>query len=109
MQALREDAPPLEDQLAKLAGDRHAEIEVAGMPRPLPPDVSLALYRVAQEALTNAVKHAPGAATTSGWASIDERVSLSVANGPRPCRWQRFAPGRFRWATASRESASACC
>ncbi len=82
VQALREDAPPLEDQLAKLAGDRHAEIEIAGMPRQLPPDVSLTLYRVAQEALTNTVKHAPGAAVHIRLGFHDERVSLSVANGP---------------------------
>ncbi|GGL29143.1 sensor histidine kinase [Planomonospora parontospora] len=35
-----------------------AALTVSGTPRPLPPDVEAAAYRVVQEALTNAVKHA---------------------------------------------------
>jgi signal transduction histidine kinase len=82
VRALREDAPPLEDQLAKLAGDRHAGMKVAGPPRPLPPDVSLALYRVAQEALTNVLKHAPGSDAEIRLGFNNDGVTLSVANGP---------------------------
>lgn len=81
VQALREDAPPLEEQLARLAGERHAGLEVAGPPRPLAADVSLALYRVAQEGLTNVVKHAPGAAAQVRLGFGENRVSLSVSNG----------------------------
>jgi signal transduction histidine kinase len=33
-------------------------------PGPLPPGIDLAAYRVVQEALTNTIKHAPGAAAT---------------------------------------------
>jgi signal transduction histidine kinase len=80
VQALREDLPPLEDQLAKLAGDRHADLRVDGVPRQLSPDVSLALYRVAQEALTNVAKHAPGAATAVDLSFADGLVRLSVSN-----------------------------
>ena len=61
--ALREDAPPLVDQLRSLV-EVHGQVailEVCGVPRPLPAEVCLALFRAAQEALTNASRHAPGA------------------------------------------------
>jgi signal transduction histidine kinase len=38
------------------------ELVVEGTERPLPPGLDLAAYRIVQEAVTNALKHAPGAA-----------------------------------------------
>jgi signal transduction histidine kinase len=90
VRALREDLPPLEERLARLAGERQATLRVLGDPRQLSPDVSLVLYRVAQEALTNAAKHAPGATTEVDLAFGDARVSVSVVNGPG-CAGQRTA------------------
>jgi len=64
--ALRDDAPPLRDQLSALAeeyragGDAPVDFQVAGSPRPVAGQAGLAAYRTAQEALTNARKHAPG-------------------------------------------------
>ncbi len=82
VRALREDLPPLEEQLAKLSGASHASLNVEGAPRRLSPDVSLALYRVAQEALTNVAKHAPGAQAEVDLAFTDDQVRLEVRNGP---------------------------
>ncbi len=84
VRALREDSVPLEDQLAKLAGDRGATMEVVGSSRSLGSDLSLALYRVAQEALTNAAKHAPGSSVALTLGFCDGNVNLSVSNELAP-------------------------
>lgn len=63
VRALRDEPVELVSRLTELAATAPAELHVSGEPRPLPPKAGLALYRAAQEALTNARKHAPGAAT----------------------------------------------
>jgi signal transduction histidine kinase len=50
----------------------HIHVHVQGEARPLPATADLAAYRIVQEALTNVVKHAPGAS-----------VVLTLAYGPR--------------------------
>jgi signal transduction histidine kinase len=50
-------------EMARLAGV-HLEVRVEGRRAPLSPAVELALHRVVQEALTNALKHAPGCDVT---------------------------------------------
>ena len=58
------------------------EISVSGDLDALPADVSAALSRVLQEGLTNAIKHAPGAAVVvnlnAGW----PQTSLDIRNDP---------------------------
>ena len=84
--------PPGLDELGLLAALReHAEqvagrsglaLEVSGTePRPrLPPATEIALFRVAQEALTNIVKHARASAVTIALRPEPGLVTLSVAD-----------------------------
>ncbi|GGQ95337.1 sensor histidine kinase [Streptomyces asoensis] len=73
LSALRGDLTPLEDFLADLVRTSDgAEVTVGGERRPIPVEASQAVRRVAQEALTNARKHAPGA-----------KVSVRLEYGPR--------------------------
>jgi signal transduction histidine kinase len=80
--ALREDAVPLEDQLAGLAAGSQVTFQVEGPARPLSPDVSLTLFRVTREALTNVIKHAPGATATVTLDYGVADVTVSIENGP---------------------------
>jgi signal transduction histidine kinase len=54
----------------------------SGDERDVPAAVSEAAYRVAQEALTNALKHAPGAPVTITIAVQEAAVGVSVVNEP---------------------------
>ncbi|MEU7041079.1 histidine kinase [Streptomyces varsoviensis] len=48
--------------------------------------VDRALYRVVQESLTNAAKHAPGAAVSVRIAHLADATEVRVVNGPPPAR-----------------------
>lgn len=78
--ALRDGAPSLRTQLSALAAERAATFDVAGEERPVGPDVGLALYRVAQEGLTNAAKHAAGAVVTLSLEYRPATVVLAVVD-----------------------------
>lgn len=84
VRALREDAVPLAEQLERLCGQHGAGLEITGTPRPVRAEVSLALYRVVQEALTNAARHAPGAAVSVRLGFEPDVVSLAAANEAPP-------------------------
>jgi signal transduction histidine kinase len=56
------------------------DFELTGDPRALAPATGLGLYRVAQESLSNVVRHAPGTHTTMSLCVSDEMVSLQVRN-----------------------------
>ncbi len=57
-----------------------AELTVAGQPFPLPPSAQLAIYRIVQEALTNTLKHAPGASARVRLSYSDGQVELEVTD-----------------------------
>jgi signal transduction histidine kinase len=78
------------DRLDELvAGARAAgttvQLAVRGQPVALPPGVDLTAYRIVQEALTNARRHAPGAAVDVEVVFGDGAVSVRVRDdGPGP-------------------------
>lgn len=81
VQTLRQDALPLVPTLAALVG-KDASFRVEGEGRDLDTSQAQFLVRCAQEAITNARNHAPGAAVDVVLRFGAERVELSVSNGP---------------------------
>jgi signal transduction histidine kinase len=97
---LREDAQPatadlrpqpgleqLNDLLdeARDASGTGTRLILRGPPATLDPGVELAAYRIAQEALTNARRHAPGAAVDVELHYADDALRLRIRdNGPGP-------------------------
>src|SRR5215472_15297883 len=56
------------------------ELRMSGTDLQLSPALELSVYRVVQEALTNVVKHAPGARATVDLAVSDRQVRIEVAD-----------------------------
>ncbi len=85
--ALRGQALPAVSQLPELIDSYKADmnlnvaLRIEGQERTLPADSSLALYRGAQEALTNVARYAPSARTTVTMRYEPDRTKLSVDNG----------------------------
>ena len=83
--ALRGDPLPLPELVTELVAGYGAEasVRVDGAPRPLSPETGLALFRTAQEALTNVRKHAPGSLVAVHLEYRPGDVRLAVASsGP---------------------------
>jgi signal transduction histidine kinase len=59
------------------------EAVTRGQPHPLPPSADLIAYRVVQEALTNVVKHAPGAHARVLLDWSDDALAIEVADDGR--------------------------
>jgi signal transduction histidine kinase len=85
LSALRGDLTPLEDFLAQLVSTADgAEVTVTGDRRPLPAEASQAVRRVAQEALTNVRRHAPGARVRVRLEYSTREVTLDVRDSGGP-------------------------
>ena len=91
--ALHGDELPSVEQLASLVAtfrndtNTDATLRIEGNARPLPAEASLALYRGAQEALTNIARYAPGAITTVVLHYDSRYTSLTVEDrlaAPKP-------------------------
>lgn len=81
--------PPLPDAVRALVSEAAlpVDVRVEGDLRPLPPAVEHAIFRAAQEALTNIRKHAAATAATLRLDfSQPQRLVLEVADNGRGCR-----------------------
>jgi signal transduction histidine kinase len=79
---------------ARDASGISARLIVRGWLTPLDPGVELAAYRIVQEALTNARRHAPGAAVDVELHFTDDKLHLRVRdNGPGPLPGGQEATG----------------
>jgi signal transduction histidine kinase len=92
LQLLDDDGGPAEraplpglSQLDQLAADAesaglHVEVRITGDPNEVPPAVALGGFRVVQEALTNAMRHASGARVTVAVDVQDGCLAVAVAD-----------------------------
>lgn len=78
LSALRGEMTPVEDFLRELVASDKASVSVTGARRALPAEASQAVRRVAQEALTNVRKHAPGAKVSVRLAYGEGEVTLDI-------------------------------
>jgi signal transduction histidine kinase len=89
---------------AREASGSAARLIVSGAVTRLDPGVELAVYRIVQEALTNARRHAPGAAVDVELRYADDALRLRVRdNGPGPVG----SPGMGHGLLGMRERATA--
>jgi len=84
-QAPREPQPDLGrvPELVEAARTAGMKVEFSGIPEgDVPPSVGLCAYRILQEALTNAGRHAAGSDVAVRVSSVDGALRLEVTNGP---------------------------
>ncbi|WP_413752571.1 histidine kinase [Streptomyces sp. R-74717] len=78
LSALRGEVSPVEDFLRQLVAAEPAEVSVSGEQRALTAEASQTVRRVAQEALTNVRKHAPGARVLVRLEYLPDEIALEV-------------------------------
>jgi len=82
----RRPTPGLRDLDELLANARACglavDLAVTGPERTMAPGAQLAVYRIVQEALTNAARHAPGAAACVELSYTPDTLRLDIVNGP---------------------------
>jgi nitrate/nitrite-specific signal transduction histidine kinase len=95
------DLDELLGQLSKaIAGRAQLEVLVKVDPGPaVPPEVKVALYRIAQEALNNVVRHAGADEVVLSVRGDDEGIELSVRDDGRGFVWKDIPPGHLGLST----------
>jgi two-component system NarL family sensor kinase len=99
-------AAPLEgrtlaEALSVLANDWSAkwnlpvQCDVTGGNRPLPVRIEAGLYRIAQEALTNVVRHAEARRLTIALTVLPEQATLTIEDDGRGFEPAQIPKGRF--------------
>ncbi|MDK0518064.1 sensor histidine kinase [Streptomyces sp. ML-6] len=109
-QAARHAPQPTLDRLDELIGNaRGAGVtvtaETTGEPRPLSPGVELSAFRIVQEALSNAMRHAPGARVRVEIGHGASEVTVRVTN-TAPDRAVPPSPGAGHGLLGMRERAA---
>ncbi|MFD7083119.1 sensor histidine kinase [Streptomyces sp. NPDC059918] len=79
--------------------------ETTGTARPLPPGVELSAYRIVQEALSNALRHAPGATVLVRLDYATDTLTIQVTN-TAPAHAARPTPGAGHGLLGMRERAA---
>ncbi|HKR70624.1 MAG TPA: histidine kinase [Streptosporangiaceae bacterium] len=86
--AITTPTPGLDDLDGLLESARNGGVtvtgEITGTPRPLPEGVDLSAYRIVQEALSNAIRHAPGSAVHVGLYYGESALIIEVRNTDAP-------------------------
>jgi signal transduction histidine kinase len=107
----RAPAPNLEQLSALIesvtAGGANVTVTSTGTKRSLGGPTELALFRIAQEALTNATKHAPGSTIQIIFDWTDRQVEMTIANSKPPLPLQRNAAGSGHGLIGMHERATA--
>ncbi|MFF0225699.1 sensor histidine kinase [Streptomyces sp. NPDC004629] len=103
--------PTLADLDALLANVREAGLDVekavTGAVRELPQGVELSAYRIVQEALSNTLRHAPGASARVEIGYVLGGLGLRIVNGPPPATaLVKPSPGAGHGITGMRERVS---
>ncbi|MFC9926997.1 sensor histidine kinase [Streptomyces sp. NPDC127190] len=103
--------PTLADLGGLLANVREAGLEVeqavTGAVRELPQGVELSAYRIVQEALSNTLRHAPGASARVELGYVLGGLGLRIVNGPPPApHLVKPSPGAGHGLTGMRERVS---
>ncbi|MFE0509958.1 sensor histidine kinase [Streptomyces sp. NPDC058964] len=108
-EASEEPQPTLDRLDALIENTRAAGLDVVtdirGEPRPYPPGVELSAYRIVQEALSNALRHAPGSRVRVEVSHFSEGVHLGVINS-RPRHPVPPSPGTGHGLLGMRERAT---